>query len=281
MADNEIKKLHGRAELIEYFRNGRIPNETHFKSLIDSVIIQHDDGISKDEENGYSITSLGTSSKLITFYKNIDRLEPFFFVEKDLLDKPSLKFRSDTLKSEATDEEKSFYFHNDGSLGIGNKSKNSFKLDVNGFTASKGRTGTYNEKKEIPANGEWHDITPELDNCQVFEIVARAGIKHSGKFSIMHATALSAFGKSRSKIRKTRAYYGSFWSFWNKLNLRWYGTTHSYKLQMRSDSNFGPGAMIYYTICELWDDELFVPANCYYPKKQESFTDKQNQNKRT
>jgi hypothetical protein len=78
----------------------------------------------------------------------------------------------------------------------------------------------------------------------------------------MHALALSAFGRSRSKIRKTSAHYGYFW---NKLNLRWKGnSTHDYELQLRTNSNYGDDADIYYQISKLWDDECFLPSTYFY-----------------
>ncbi|MDP4209269.1 MAG: adhesin [Bacteroidota bacterium] len=264
MAQIENKKLYGRAELKKYFRNGQIPDETHFAHLIDSAVIQHDDGISKDDENGYIITPTGSSSRLITFYENMDRLAPFFYVEKDMKDSPSLKFQSGTTnRNTQQQEEASFFLHQDGRLGLGKKSSPNFKLDVNGFTASQGRTGTYLSGK-IRADGNWHVIADELDNCQALEIIARAGKKGSGRFSILHAIALSAYGGSHSKIRKTRAHYGFFW---NKLNLRWRGDTHNYTLQLRSNSNFGKDVEIYYNVSKLWDDELFLPQDCFYPTK--------------
>lgn len=73
----------------------------------------------------------------------------------------------------------------------------------------------------------------------------------------MHAHALSTFGKSHHKIRKTQAHYG--W-FWNKIDIRFTGSTYNYKLQLRTRSNYGPGHMINYHITKLWDanmDALF------------------------
>lgn len=262
MAQEENKKLHGRAELKKFFRNGQIPTETHFAYLIDSAIIKLDDGISKDEENGHIIAPIGSSQKLMTFYKNMDRLEPFFYVEKDIQESPSLKFQSGiTGDGSQGEEETSFFFHQDGRLGIGKRSQPNIKMDVNGFAASKGRMGTFKSGK-VPANGKWQPIAEGLDNCQALEIVARTGKKGSGKFSIMHAIALSAYGRSNCKIRKTCAYFGLFW---NKLNLRWRGDTHNYSLELRTNRNFGQNIDIYYHITQLWDDELFLPEDCYYP----------------
>jgi hypothetical protein len=85
--------------------------------------------------------------------------------------------------------------------------------------------------------------------------MARTGLKGSGRFAIMHAIALSAYGHSRSRIRRTCAHYGFFW---NKLKLRWKGSTHNYSLQLRSNSNFGSGVPIHYSITRLWDDEEVI-----------------------
>jgi len=268
MAQNENKKLHGRAELKKYFRNGQIPTETHFAYLIDSAIIQHDDGISKDEENGYVIAPIGSSSRLMTFYKNMDRLEPFFSMEKDLQDPPSLKFQPGISDQDNGKQEKNaFFFHQDGRMGLGKRSSPNYKLDVAGFTASQGRIGTYVSGK-VPADGAWHPIITGLDNCQVFEVVARTGKKDSGRFSIMHAIATSAFGRSglcRGKINKTCSYYGFFW---NKLNLRWKSKDiHNYSLELRTNRHYGKGVDIYYNVTKLWDDKLFTPEGYYHPKK--------------
>lgn len=267
MSQNENKKLHGRAELKKFFSKGQIPTEAHYAYLIDSAIIQHDDGISKDEKNGYVIAPIGTSSRLMTFYKHMDRLEPYFFVERDLHDSASLKIQSGTTDEAASNPDKqSFFLHQNGNLGIGKKSNPSYKLDVDGFSASQGRIGSYKCGK-IPADGEWYDIVNNLDNCQAFEVVARTGKKGTGKFSMMHAIALSTYGDSHSSIKYTHAYFGFFW---NKLKLRWVGSTHNYSLQIRTNRNFGKGIDIYYNVGKLWDDELFLPEDYYHTRKNKS-----------
>lgn len=264
MEDNERKKLYGRAELKKYFRNGQIPTETHFGYLIDSVIVQHDDGFSKNEEHGYIISPIGSSRRMITFYRNMDRLDPYFFLEKDGQGSPSLCFIPGN--EGASDEERvntSTFFHQNGTIGVGQRCNPDLKLEVNGFLGMQGRTGTF-LRGTVPADGKWHTIVEKLDNCQAFEVMARTGRKGSGKFSLMHAIALSTFGKSSSTIRKTRAYYGFFW---NKLNLRWSGTTHNYSLQLRSNRNFGHDVNIFYNVTKLWDDETFVKDENLYKKQ--------------
>lgn len=259
------KKLYGRAELKKYFKNGQVPSETHYEYLIDSVINQQDDGFSKDDENGFIVSPV-ENKKLITFFRNVDRREPFFYIKRDEQESSSLRFQSGTGNPDDDYLDNSFFFHQDGRLGLGKRSNKHYKLQVNGFIGSDGRTGTF-KSGTVKADGKWHPILPNLDNCQAFEVVARTGKNKSGKFALMHAIALSTFGRSHSKIRKTNAYYGFFW---NKLNLRWRSAgTHQYSLELRSNRNYGEGVEIYYNITKLWDDELFLPKDkdYYYQKK--------------
>lgn len=264
MDKRENKKLYGREELKKYFRNGEIPSETHYKYLIDSFINRQDDGFSKEEDSGFIISPIGTSKRLMTFYKNMGGSEPLFFIEKDSQDSPSLRFQPSMANSDQHGEENgSFFFHQDGKMGLGKRSDEKCKLDVNGFVGMHGRIGTY-KSGSVLADGKWHPILEGLDNCQGFEIVARTGKKGSGKFSVLHATALSAYGHSHSKIKKTCAYYGFFW---NKLNLRWRGTTHNYNLELRTNRNYGKGIPIHYNISKLWDDELFLDTEQLHQPK--------------
>ncbi|MCZ8286188.1 MAG: hypothetical protein O9353_12105 [Bacteroidia bacterium] len=229
------------------------------------MIVQQDDGVSKDEENGYIISPLGSSNRLITFYKNMDQMEPFFYVDRDSHQSASLRFTSGTSAAdEKQSENASTFLHQDGSVGFGKRCESDLRAEFKGFAGMEGRKGTYRHG-DVPADGKWHKVAEDLDNCQAFEVMARTGKKGSGKFSIMHAIALSAFGKSSSSIRKTRAYYGFFW---NKLNLRWSGTTHNYCLELRANRNYGKGVNIYYNIAKLWDDELFLKGEEYYPAQK-------------
>ncbi|MFM9984371.1 MAG: hypothetical protein ACKVOK_04015 [Flavobacteriales bacterium] len=267
MITDNLKSQHGREELKGYFRNGVIPTEKHFEFLIDSTINKLDDGFSKDENSGYILTPLGSSSRLITFYKNMDRLEPLFYLEKDEQQSPSLRFVSGLKNPDAhqddnelAKDDKSIFFHQNGNIGIGSRCEENHKLEVNGFLATKGRLGTF-ASGTVPANGKWHDVIKSLDNCQAFEVMARAGIKRTGKFSMLHAIALNAFGESTSKINKTRSYFGFFW---NRLNIKWEGSTHDYALKLKSCRNFGKNAVIHYRITKLWDDELFTTDQSFY-----------------
>jgi hypothetical protein len=264
MSKKENKKIYGREELKKYFRNGNIPSENDFGFLIESMINKQDDGISKDEIDGLLIYKSELSKRLLTFFNHIDETQPFFLVERDDKKIPSLKFCACNKSEKADSEENSFFFHEGGKLGVGKRSNENYKLDVKGFVGMEGRIGTY-KSGSVLADGQWHSVIKDLDNCQAFEIVARAGVKGKGKFAMMHAIALSTYGRSRSKIRKTRAHYGFFW---NKLNLRWKGdSTHKYHLQLRSNCNYGYDTRIFYSITKLWDDESMLPSGYSYPQK--------------
>lgn len=266
MSTKENDKVYGREELKKYFRNGNIPSENHFGFLIDSVINKQDDGITKDEVHGLHIFKPELSKRLITFFNSIDEVEPFFLIEKDDKGIPCLKFvpYSDPANTGVDQgDESSFFFHDEGRLGIGKRSEPNHKLDVKGFVAMEGRMGTY-KKGSVPADGAWHTVVRDLDNCQAFEVVARAGDRGKGKFAMLHAIALSTYGRSKSRIRKTSAHYGFFW---NKLKLRWKGdSTHKYHLQLRANSNYGDDVKIFYSITKLWDDEHMLPDGYFYPK---------------
>lgn len=254
------KKVYGRDELKQYFRNGVMPSENHFGYLIDSTINKQEDGFSKDEDNGLLVATLGDSKRLLSFYRATDDLEPFFCMEKDEQDYPALRMKPGTGEDDQTGPGKSFFFHTNGNLGIGKKSDPRLKVDISGFTGMQGRVGTF-KTGTVPANGKWHPILESLDNCQAFEVMARTGKKGAGRMALLHATALAAYGGAHNRISQRCAHYGFFW---NKIKLRWKGGTHNYALQLRSNSNYGEGVEIFYSITRLWSDELFMPEEYYY-----------------
>jgi len=259
------KNTIGRQRLLDYFKNGNIPSEEHYSHLINSMVHRYEDGFSKDDENGLNIYSDGSNNTLISFYKKIGEPHPFFQVAKDKADPDSLKMQPFVAPGSNSDPDKaSFFFHTNGKLGVGKECDPKYKVDIDGFVGMKGRIGTY-KSGQVKADGIWHPIISDLKNGQAFEIVARTGKtgKDPAKFAIMHAIALSVFGRKGGKIRKTNAHYGFCW---NKLNLRWTDDPQkkTYSLELKTNSNYGDGVMIYYTVTRLWDDELFLSGEYYY-----------------
>ncbi len=258
-------KISGRQRLLAYFRNGKIPSEEHYSDLINSMVHKDDDGFSKDDENGLKIYADEKYNSLISFYKNINSIAPFFIIGKDKTDPDALKiqpFDGDALPEADTDPE-SFFLHTNGKLGIGKKCDDQYKVEIDGFVGMGGRIGTY-RSGVAPADGNWYPVINGLKNGQAFEVVARVGKKGTGKFAIMHATALSVFGPKGGKIRHTNAYFG--W-FWNRIRLRWHGDSKNYGLEIKVSSNYGDGVEIYYTVTRLWDDRLFLSDEYYYSDK--------------
>ncbi|HVZ26697.1 MAG TPA: hypothetical protein VG842_11605 [Sediminibacterium sp.] len=256
MEERGNNKLLGREDLKKHFRNGQVPTEYDFGFLIDSMINKEDDGFRKEPDNGLVISTTGNSKKLVTFKKNVNDLDPFFAIEKDEQGAASMRFNPTIDGDNEDPDQKSFFFGVAGNLGIGKRSDSNLRLDAAGFVGMEGRIGSF-ATGQVNADGKWHPVLEGLNNCTAFEVMARTGKPGSGKFAIMHAYALSAFGNSKSRIRKTSAHYGFFW---NKLNLRFRGSTHNYSLQIKTNSHYGEGVKIQYRIASLWDDNLFVPA---------------------
>ena len=154
-----------------------------------------------------------------------------------------------------TETKNRMFFKKEGGIGV-NTINPKVDFEVNGILGSASRIGTH-KLATIPADGCWHDILTELDGCVAFEIVAQVGKQKTGKYALMHAHALSTFGKSHSRIRKTQAHYG-WW--WNKIALRWKGSTYNYSLQMKTRSNYGNEEVKYY-ITKLWDNDILSLFN--------------------
>ena len=278
MDPKDVKKNHGRTELKKFFQNGSIPSENHFEFLIESTINKIDDGFYKDEE-GLHLSPSPADNRLMTLYNNADASTPFFSIGYNGQDEASMQFKPclkpvDGKPAEAADdkqaEENSFFFHHGGRLGIGTKSSDLYGMQVRGYAAMEGRIGTY-QSGTVAADGVWHKLPglDNLNNCNGYEIIARAGKKGKGKFAILHATALCAYGPSGGKIKKTSAYFG--WC-WNRLSLRWGGDKHSYRLELCSKSHYGKGSdgkdiPIYYQVTKLWEDRHFLPQDTIYQGK--------------
>ena len=228
-----------RANLKNYFLKGNIPSEKDFHDFIDSCVNKIDDGIIKVKGECIKILADGPNKELFNFFDNIDDLNPTWVFNQKTED------GNEGLNISEPNGGSRFFIEKGGNIGIGS-TKPSTKLEVAGLVGMEGRIGNFSFG-EIPANGEWHDVISDLNEYQAFEIVASVGKK--GAHSILHAIAVSTYGKSKSKISKTCGHYG--WSR-NKLDVRWFGSYFSYQLQIRTKSNYGEGIMIKYNISKLY-----------------------------
>jgi hypothetical protein len=232
-----------RKTLKENFKNGRKPSEQDFENLIDSAINILDDGLSKNIENGISLAPLlGNETVMSIFRESVD-------------DKPIWKIAVDNengnLKIGKFENEKIIPF-----LTLNLNKKVEFGAEISEIKFNSqlnfpSRKGSFLSGK-ILANGKWQDISEELEGCWMLEIVAGCGKRHTGKHSLLIATATHCFGK-KAKIKKIRSYYGSFG---NQICLRWRKNKNNFsaKLQMKTIFNYGENVQINYHISKLWDN---------------------------
>ncbi len=259
--------IYSRQVLKSYFLSGNMPTEQHFASLIDSAVNPLDDGFGLAPEYGLQLAADQDLNRLASFYPtlgDVDANKPAWFVELTPAagkePAASLDFAEAQVPADAPDATRTstsrLHLAAGGHVGIGTTAPQQ-QLDVRGYVASYGRYGTYaddplNPRTEVPANGKWHKIISNLDGLHAFEIVAAAsGPPGKGRYALTHATALSAFGKSNSRIFRKNAW---FWGWFQKIQFRWVGELHDYGLEMRTASSFGPGARIVYHITHLFGE---------------------------
>lgn len=236
-----------REGLKKKFETGSIPTQHDFEDLIDSMFHKQDDRL-VSQDHGLSLSPKGSSSKLITFFNSLSDFKPTWSIEPYPKNMPEFGLNI----SDKNGDSKLFIQAN-GHIGVGTTNP-SEKLTVYGNISMHGRRGTYTAG-EVPGDGNWYNITPPLNACHAFEIIAKIGKLGRGLHAMTHAIALSTFGDSSSKIRKTKAYYGSFR---NKIDLRWAGDTFNYTLQIRTQRAYGEDSTIKYYVTNLWwEDEAY------------------------
>lgn len=227
-----------RAVLKNIFQKGKIPTEQDFHSLIDSCLNKLDDGVAKTKGEGLKLQADGKQEELLSFYHNIKDLNPTWIISHLTDD------GAQGLNISEPNGGSRFFIEQGGNVGIG-ITRPQQRLEVDGVVAMEGRIGNF-AHGQVPADGKWHDLVVELNGFQAFEIIATASIK--GSHAILHAIALSAYGKSRPAINKTCGYFGSLRS---KLDLRWTGDYFNYKLQARTKKDYGDGVSISYNLSRL------------------------------
>ncbi|SRR6056297_318370 len=235
--------IQNRESLKGYFKKGQLPSEGHFHDLIDSTINKVDDGMSKTMDDGLMLAPIGESRKLVSFFKNIEDKSPVWRIEVEEND-ADLRFSNKV-------GDGILNVQDDGKVGV-NQENPETNLDVNGSVAMSGRQGNA-YKGKVPADGKWHKIVSDLNGCQMFEVIAGVGKKKTGKYALVHATAVSTYGKSKNKIRITQGRYGIRG---NKIKLRWTGSTYKFNLEIKTRANYGENVAICYNIQKLWHDQF-------------------------
>ena len=260
-----VVALKSRRTLKSYFTKGRVPSEQNFADLIDSSVNRLDDGFASDPGNGLQAIATPPEGRALAFClpASVPKASPqpvwfvalvpgaggtgLSFVEAAPAPQPDSEGQGATR----------LHLQAGGNVGIGTPTPNN-RLEVNGFVASRGRIGAYQDPhlpgmgNEVPADGKWYPILAGLDGLHAFEVVAAAyGPTGQGRYALAHATALSAFGKSRSRIFRKSVW---FWGWFQQIQFRWTGELHAYGLEMRTASSFGEGSRIVYHITHLFDD---------------------------
>ena len=261
-----------RTTLKSFFREGALPTAEHYRDLIDSAVNQVEDGFEKSPSDGLRLASVGDSLRLMSLYQGLGAREPSWTVEhgqtpgalhlRQGVGAQSLGIGggAGTARGPA-----GLTLTGDGRTGLGEEDP-AWRLDVAGTVRMAGRIGAAPAAlPAVMADGRWHDITPPLTGCQIFEIVAGAGgERNQGHYSLLHAVAMNAFHPRnpilnwlfrRRSIRTQTAVYGSYA---DRLKLRWVPTAerHHYKLQLRSNAHFGEGKTIRVYLTRLWFDSF-------------------------
>lgn len=245
-----------RETLRNYFADGQLPTQTHFADLIDSMLNMVDEGFRKTVPNGQELYAPIGHHNLLSFYR--DQLP------EQVLWRVSLGAQRHQLQFQPPDNGTPLLsLDAQRRVGIGTVDPQS-TLDVQGTVSSHGRQGALPlPAKPLLANGQWQNLTDDLEGCQAFEIVAGAGgPRGSGHFGLLHAVALSAYNPggwlarwhARRGIRQTQAWWGRRC---DKLQLRWSGTHGRkavYRLQIRTGCNFGDDVRIQAHVTRLWFD---------------------------
>jgi hypothetical protein len=288
------KNITDRKQLKSFFQKGNLPDQNAFEKLIDSTFNKADDLLDINEDGMMIYPSENGKEKLLSFFENKDDADATWVMV--IAKKPTLgisinKIVQSRQKDNSQVEKKEipslFIQKEEGKVGIGTNQPKE-QLDVKGKIASEGRVGNYH-KGELDADGEWHNVFNKkaLQGCNAYEIMAYAeGKPEDGKYSLMHAIAVSTYGNSKPKISKTCAHHGNWW---NKIDIRWESRpkridekreivkrkpfdivrwwknivgllepkdTLNYNLQLRTKSNYGTGYKIIFKVSVLWGPEF-------------------------
>jgi hypothetical protein len=245
-----------RETLKNYFGDGSLPTQAHFGDLIDSMLNMVDEGFRKTVANGQELYAPVGHHNLLSFYRDQSPQAALWRI--------SLGAQKNQLQFQPQDaNEPLLSLDAQQRVGIGTAQPQT-TLDVRGVVGSQGRRGTLPLPTKAPllANGDWQDLTGDLEGCQAFEVMAGAGQPGSGHFGLVHATALSAYNPSgwlswwraRRGIRQTHGWWGRRC---DKLQLRWHGTHGRkavYRLQIRTGCHFGDKVLIQAHVSQLWFD---------------------------
>ena len=258
--------IRNRESLRSYFSDGALPTQEHFADLIDSMLNMSDEGFRKSVERGFEVSAAAGYEALLSFFRDQDPDLPLWSVgfggaQGQLLIRGNQEPAQD---GQAEPAAPLWSLDPAGRVGIRTANPET-ALDVDGVLRSKGRRGSYARASAtpLPADGEWHDLTDDLEGCQAFEVTAGAGHQGKGRFALMHAVALNTYNPTlgilnfinrKRGIRSSDAFYARRC---DRLQLRWRGTSGrnaTYRLQIRTGCDYGRGIVIKAHVTQLWFD---------------------------
>ena len=253
-----------RDTLKQFFQEGRLPTSDHFGDLIDSMLNMSDEGFRKTPENGVEVSTPVSHDALISFYREQSGREAIWSMAYGG-DRDQLLFHHGDARAASTGSRVPA-LDTEGRVGIGTARPRQ-ALEVAGVVASSGRLGDLRREDDtgqpLKADGEWHDLTGPLSGCQAFEVMAGVGQKDGGRFAMLHAIAMNTYNplpgwleflSPRKRIRSQHAWYGRRC---DRIQLRWaggHGRRASYRLQIRTQCDYGEGKVIQASVSQLWFD---------------------------
>ena len=156
-----------------------------FADLIDSSLNTLEDGFDKSASNGFEITVLGKHTELLSFFRDNLTEQPLWQLRFDE--------KSNALQFKPLNTAPVLTLTAQQRVGIATDTPAS-TLHVAGVITQHGQRGYQpNGKAQIPADGQWHDISGPLQGCQAFDVMAGTGNKGSGKYALLKATAINTF----------------------------------------------------------------------------------------
>lgn len=250
-----------RATLRKRFGDGEMPSVVDFGDLIESMLNIQDDGIAHNERDGLRLTQIGANN-ILSFYGDIEEKSAVWSLGLDT-HCASLSLGVGASGGDLQGQGADGGGHAvltllapgaDGQARVGiNNTQPRHALDVGGTVASSGRIGAPGTRA-APADGKWHTISEPLYGCSALEVMAGAGKRNSGKYALMHAVAMKAFG-AKGDITYRHTHHDARR---HRMELRWVAAKNhdkdAYQLQIRVNCPYGEGVWISYHITSLWFD---------------------------
>lgn len=246
-----------RGTLKRYFDEGSLPSADQFGDLIDSTLNIIEEGFDKTAPDGFKISLIGDHRRLISFYRSGEPNHPVWTIEYDE-EQDRLMIVNPGLGEE---DSAAITLDARGRVGMARLDPQ-HALDVGGVVAAEGRLGANPDGiATVPADGEWHDITDELEGCHAIEVMAGVGSPGTGRYALLRAVALNAYNPRgwlvnlfnlKKRIRTQQAY---FLSRGNRIKLRWRNCEENkYTLQMSTACGYGEAVNIRFYLTRLWVD---------------------------